>query len=75
MATRLAIKETKMQAVVLLRYHTAKPRSTSKVYASYAEITRIVKMPYSTVRTLCLRAATKTACQGDAQALFHNPNG
>ena len=42
--------------VLLLRYHMPKPRSTSLTYASYADISRICKMPYSTVRNLCLRA-------------------
>ena len=63
-------KQAKLDAVLLLRYHTLKPaklfnearKSSSMegkiphVYASYADIARLVKMPYSTVRRRCISA-------------------
>ena len=66
--SRLATKDSKREAVLLLRYHMsqdriedslkalrlAKPSPVTKVYASYAEIARLCKMPYSTVRNHCL---------------------
>ena len=63
-------KQAKLDAVLLLRYHTLKPAKLfneaqksssmegkiSNVYASYADIARLVKMPYSTVRRRCISA-------------------
>ena len=52
-------KQERIDAVLLLRYHMAKPSPITKVYASYAEIARLCKMPYSTVRNHCLTAIAK----------------
>ena len=50
--------EESLKALRLTKPQARIPESSStiKVYASYAEISRLCKMPYSTVRNHCLRA-------------------
>ena len=58
-ATSATSKQTKIDAILLLRYHTLEPRQMTAVYASYAEIARLCKVPSSTVRSHCIRAVKK----------------
>ena len=47
------------EMIILMRYHTPKPTTSSHVFASYASIQRITGVPYSTVRTISLKALEK----------------
>ena len=47
-------------AVLLLRFHTAHPTVTSATFESYATIARMTRTPYSTTRTICMTALTKS---------------
>ena len=47
------------EMVVLMRYHSSKPTTNSRVFASYACIQKITGIPYSTVRNISLQAIQK----------------
>ena len=55
----MKITEEMKRAVMLLRFHTDRPSSTSRVYTSYAAIARLLKMKAESVRRICLLGPKK----------------
>ena len=55
----MKMNEHRQQSILLFRYHTVDNKKISGVYASYAEISRLCKVPYSTVRRLCIKFLEK----------------
>ena len=47
------------ETILLLRYHTTEVKAVAAVFTSYADIVRLCKVPYSSVRRLCLRFLNK----------------
>ena len=60
--------EESLKALRLTKPQARIPESSStiKVYASYAEISRLCKMPYSTVRNHCLRVIGQSKRQSQS---------
>ena len=49
------------RSILLLRYYTVSPVSSSKVYVSYIEIGQLLSLISQRIRQICLNAFEKTS--------------
>ena len=47
-------KEERNRMISILRYHTTKPKTDNKVYASYSSIAKLMNISYQCARQVCI---------------------